>query len=101
MLDEPRHILKTVSCPMLKYENASRLQDIALKYHFRQFRKLGQGIRRVGKDKIELFTSSFDEFEYIATDRDTFVSLYLLHYLADESMVVPVFFNADYAVATP
>ena len=73
MLDEPGHILKTVSCPMLKYENASRLQDIALKYHFRQLRKLGQGIRRVGKDKIELNVTAPYKPEHVTTQWHTLV----------------------------
>ena len=94
-------IFEVIFLSMFQYKQAFLFQEIVFEDKIRNGFQSLQFVRRIGKDKIELFTSSFDEFEYIATDRDTFIGLYLLHYLTDESMVVPVLFNADYAVATP
>ena len=72
-----RMIFEVIFLSMFQYKQAFLFQEVVFEDKIRNGFQSLQFVWRIGKDKIELFTSSFDEFEYIATDRDTFIGLYL------------------------
>ena len=53
--------------------------------------QIGQFVRRVGKDKVELLTAVSHILEYIAPNRKAFVRIHLAHHFADKSIMVTVF----------
>ncbi len=59
-----------------------------------------QLIWRIRKYKVKLVVTTLDIFEYISSDGNTFVSFDFIHDFTNEGMMISVFFNADYLVAS-
>lgn len=94
VFDETRHVLERVVLAVLENEYAAGLQHSALQYHPGQQRQFGKGVRRVGKDEVELLTTALNEAEHVAAQWYALVSAKLLEALADECVVVAVGLNA-------
>lgn len=100
VLDKSRNILKAVVLAVLKYKNAVGFKYASLKYKSGQGRQFGQGIRRVGKDEVELLVAALYKAEHIAPQRNTFVGAKFFQALLYEGMVVAVGLHAYYALAS-
>ena len=58
---------------MFEHENAFGSKDVLLEYEVGYLWQFLEGVGRVGKDEIKLLSARFDESEYIATDRGTYI----------------------------
>lgn len=91
---------EVVFLAVFKHEKAVFFQQVVLEDEVGESLQTRQFVGRVGKDEVELLTASLNVLEYVATDRETTVGLDFLHDFADESVVVAVFLDADYLVAS-
>ena len=95
-----RVVLERVCLAMLQDEQAVFLQQIVGKYQIGDGLQVGQLVRRVGKDEVELLATTLNVLEHIASDRQALVGIYLPHHFADESIVVTVFLYTDDLLAS-
>ena len=92
--------LEVVILPMLEDEDASLLQQAVAEHERRDFPELGQRIRRVGEDEVELFAATLHEAEHISPHRQTLVRLQLLHHFADKRIVLRILLHSHHS-STP
>lgn len=72
-----------------------------LEDEIRNGRQRFQGVRRIGKDKIELFSTSFDISEGVGAKWNASVGLHCFHDFADESEMLRIVFNGYDPIAPP
>ena len=70
MLEEARMLGEIVILAMFEHKDAARPQHRPTQHTLRQFCKLGQGIRGVGEDEIELLLAFCHKTQRISTQRD-------------------------------
>ena len=68
MLHEMGIVGEVVVLAMLKHKDAIGLQQSLLEDEIRNLGQLFQGIRRIGKDEVELLFARLDEAKGIAPD---------------------------------
>lgn len=95
MLHEVRIAGEVVVLAMLKHKDAIGLQQSLLEDETRNLGQLFQGIRRIGKDEVELLFARLDETEHVATKGDADLGIELLQAIGDETVVVAIHLNAD------
>ena len=84
---------------MLKDEDASFVEIVAIQNEVWNLRQLLQGVWRIGKDKVKLLLAGLQKTEYITTNQNIFVFAQLLKTLAYEVGMVAVCLYADYPAA--
>ena len=97
MFDKAGMRREVVVLAMFKHKHAIGTEHVVLEDEVGQLWQFGQGIRWVGKDKVELPAASLDEPEHISTQRYAVVSTQFLQALADKGMMVFVGLYTDYA----
>lgn len=84
---------------MLKDEDASFVEIVAIQNEVRNLRQLLQSVWRIGKDKVKLLLAGLQKTEYITTNQNIFVFAQLLETLAYEVGMIAVCLYADYPAA--
>ena len=84
---------------MLKDENASFVEIVAIQNKVWNLRQLLQSVWRIGKDKVKLLFAGLQKAEYITTNQNILVFAQLLKTLAYEVGMVAVCLYADYPAA--
>ena len=97
MLNKAGMLAEIVVLSMLNNKQSVILQQIAFQNHIRKFWYFLQYIRRISKDKVELFPTLTYIFEDITLDRNGRKILQLVNEFLYELEVQRVLFNADNA----
>lgn len=80
---------------MLKDEDPSFVEIVAIQNEVWNLRQLLQGVWRIGKDKVKLLLAGLQKTEYITTNQNIFVFAQLLKTLAYEVGMIAVGLYAD------
>lgn len=100
VLDEARVLREVVCLAVLEDKEAFLLEQVVAEDDVGQLGELRQGVRRVGKDEVELLATLCEVLEDVAADGKSRRVLQLVEELADEAVVAHVELNADDAAAT-
>ena len=84
---------------MLKDEDASFVEIVAIQNEVWNLRQLLQGVWRISKDKVKLLLAGLQKTEYITTNQNILVFAQLLETLAYEVGMIAVCLYADYPAA--
>ena len=84
---------------MLKDEDASFVEIVAIQNEVWNLRQLLQGVWRISKDKVKLLLAGLQKTEYITTNQNILVFAQLLETLAYEVGMIAVGLYADYPAA--
>ena len=85
---------------VLQHKEALGTQKIVGEDYVRQLLQLLQHIRRVGKNKVELLATAFQEAKHIGSQRFGCLVVQLIDKGADETVVQGVFLHRDHPSAT-
>lgn len=100
MLYEMRVIGEIMVFAVFKDKDAILLQQILLKDNIWDSRQILQGIRRIGKDKVELLMATLQKTEHIATNGDAGFGVQFLHTVLYKAVMINVLLHADHLLAT-
>ena len=91
---------EVVLLAMLEDEDAIVFQEPLLKDETGNRGKLFQGVRGIGKDKIKLLLTGFDEAEHVTTNWQNLRRISeFLQAILDETVVITIQFDADHLAA--